>query len=128
MTKKPYIFVYQPNLGGGAALKRIKFDHIIQIIAIGDYCKVVISDKDQYVVHIPLKTILEFLPEEQFCRCHRSHIVNVDIIDRIQDDTIYTDISNIPVIEIPIGALYKKELLQKINYVHGTSNRKDLQA
>ena len=54
----------------------------------------------------------EKLPEEKFYRLHRSYLIALDHIDKVEEGTAF--IGKHP---IPIGEQYKKELLKKINLI-----------
>jgi len=89
----------------------INFDlkDVIWVEAYGDYVKLKTSSK-LHTVYSTLKAIEAKLPEKDFIRIHRSHIVRVDKITNIDHTNLEID-GNI----LPIGAKYKQLLLDRIN-------------
>lgn len=73
----------------GGCSKKILISDIHYIEADGDYCNIVCSSKLQvsikYNVHKTLKIIQELLPSN-FFRCHRSFIINTDLVEEILGD------------------------------------------
>ncbi len=103
---KEYIFVRS-----NAALSKIKINDITYLQALGDYVNIYTLD-NRYTVHITLKGMEEKLSEEKFYRLHRSYLIALDHIDKVEEGTAF--IGKHPV---PIGEQYKKELLKKINLI-----------
>ncbi len=103
---KEYMFVRSNSV-----LTKIKIKDITYIQALGDYVNIYTTDS-RYTVHITLKGIEEKLPEEKFYRLHRSYLIALDHIDKVEEGTAF--IGKHPV---PIGEQYKKELLKKINLI-----------
>ncbi len=102
--EQDYIFVRS-----NSALTKIKLDDIIYIQALGDYVKIFTQTKHN-LVHSTLKNIEEKLPANRFFRLHRSYLVSISQIDKVEESTAYIGKHN-----IPIGEQYKKELLNKLN-------------
>ena len=63
-----------------------------------------------------MKSILNQLPSEVFKRVHRSYIVNIKNIDRIEDNYIMMDTDK-GVKQIPIGKAYKEKFMKEINLI-----------
>ena len=103
---KEYMFVRSNSI-----LTKIKINDITYIQALGDYVNIYTLDS-RYTVHITLKGMEEKLPEEKFYRLHRSYLIALDHIDKVEEGTAF--IGKHPV---PIGEQYKKELLKKINLI-----------
>ena len=86
-------------------MHKIKFDDILYIEGMKDYLR----------LHLPtgrIMTLMSFLkiekvlPPEKFMRVHKSYIISLDKIERIERNTIL-----IADQKIPIGNKYKKEFL-----------------
>lgn len=103
---KEYIFVRS-----NAVLTKIKIIEITYIQALGDYVNIFTADK-RYTVHITLKGMEDNLPVEKFYRLHRSYLIALDHIDKVEEGTAF--IGKHP---IPIGEQFKKELLKKLNLI-----------
>lgn len=103
---KEYMFVRSNSI-----LTKIKVKDITYIQALGDYVNIYTLD-NRYTVHITLKGMEEKLPQDKFYRLHRSYLIALDHIDKVEEGTAF--IGKHPV---PIGEQYKKELLRKINLI-----------
>jgi two-component system, LytTR family, response regulator len=99
-----YIFVRSNSV-----LAKIKLNDILYVQAYGDYVKIFTKEK-QNLVHCTLKSIEEKLASGKFYRLHRSYIIAIDHIDKIEENDAYIGKQ-----AIPIGEQYKKELLAKLN-------------
>jgi len=80
---------------------------LIFVEAMGDYIKVQTVEK-RYIVHSTMKAFVAKLPDD-FQRVHKSFIVNLHHVDRLEDNQLYG--KNF---EIPVSRTYKKELKEKI--------------
>lgn len=92
-----------------SSLTKIKLDEILYIQALGDYIKIH-TEARHTLVHSTLKTIEEKLPRNKFFRLHRSYIVALDKIDKIEEYDVYLGKHT-----LPIGEQYKKDLIKKLN-------------
>ena len=66
-------------------LRFIKINSIVTISSAGDYSSILTSDTKK---GLTLKTLKEWetrLPEKHFCRIHRSHIINLNYLDRLEE-------------------------------------------
>ena len=52
-----------------------------------NYCRIVTRERD-YLLTMPMKTVEEQLPVETFQRVHRSHIINLNHLDAVDDRTV----------------------------------------
>jgi len=91
-------------------LVSIRLKDIFFLEAFENYTQLV-SENKKWIINGFLKDIEPKLPNE-FLRVHRSFIVNLDKIDRIEDNFIVILQNN-----IPIGRSYKSELSKKINII-----------
>jgi two-component system LytT family response regulator len=103
---KEYIFVRS-----NAVLAKIKIIDIIYIQALGDYVNIFTTDK-RHTVHITLRGMEETLPDDKFYRLHRSYLIALDHVDKVEEGTAF--IGKHPV---PIGEQFKKDLLKKLNLI-----------
>jgi two-component system, LytTR family, response regulator len=62
----------------------LKVSDIIVISAMGDYSQILSSDGQKSLVLKPLKHWEERLPAKHFTRIHRSTIINVDYVERVE--------------------------------------------
>ena len=90
-------------------LVKINLKDICYIEALGNYLTIHTAEK-KYTIHSTMKEIEDKLPVEDFIRVHRSYIVRIDKISRIQDNLI--DINKQL---ITVGASYKEALMRSLN-------------
>ncbi|MEO6903967.1 MAG: LytTR family DNA-binding domain-containing protein [Bacteroidia bacterium] len=93
-------------------LSKLKIENILYIQALGSYVTIHTIESKVHTIHLTLLAIEGNLPKEKFYRQHRSYLIALDKIDRIEQETAY--IGKIP---LPIGEQYKKLLLEKLNLV-----------
>jgi len=89
--------------------QKINIDNILYIEGAVDYVKIHLPDA-KYMVHSSLKKIIEILPQNEFIRIHRSYIVRLDKIDKI--NTYHISIGQT---ELPVSKANKEALLEKIS-------------
>jgi DNA-binding LytR/AlgR family response regulator len=99
-----YIFVRS-----NSALTKIGLNDILYIQALGDYVKIFTANKHN-LVHSTLKSMEEKLDPTKFFRLHRSYLVSINHIEKIEENEV-----RIGQHSIPIGEQYKKELLKRLN-------------
>lgn len=87
---------------------RIRISDIIWAEAMGDY-SVLYTDKDKFVLHCTLKTIEGKLPPQAYLRVHRSYIIKVDAIEKVEDNTIFSGVKS-----IPIGKSYREDVFRRL--------------
>ncbi len=95
-------------------LNKINFSDIYYIEAKKDYI-IIHTAETSYLTHCTMKEIMKHLPEKEFVRVHRSHIVRVDKIHTVKFPEIILD-GKVKV--IPMGTLYRTEMKKKLNVLH----------
>lgn len=88
---------------------RINFDDINYLEALADYVQIN-TDTERFTVLSTMKSITSRLPETKFLRVHRSFIVSLDKIDRLDDNMIMIGEKS-----IPVSRSYRESLLQHLN-------------
>lgn len=96
-----------------SALVRLKYEDILWVEALENYV-ILNSYSEKFTIHFTMKSIENQLPVNQFKRVHRSYIVNVRKINRIEDNSIYIK-NNDGLKGIPIGKAYKDRFMNDIN-------------
>jgi DNA-binding LytR/AlgR family response regulator len=99
-----FIFVRHKN-----RLQRVAINDIEYAEANADYVNIVTNDF-KYIVHSSMKNIEAKFPARKFVRVHRSFIANLDKAVTVEENTLYLGEKG-----IPIGRLYKEQLLQRLN-------------
>jgi DNA-binding LytR/AlgR family response regulator len=89
----------------------IKVSDILWVEALENYSIIVFNDQ-KVIANLLLKDIFEKLPKNHFSRVHRSYVIAIDKIKKLEDGYIY--ITNIP---IPLSKGHREELLQRIKIV-----------
>lgn len=90
---------------------RIELARIIMVEALADYV-VFYTDSKKHIVHYTMKGIEKKLPASYFARVHRSYIVNMSKIEGLEDNSILINGKL-----VPIGASYKDEFIEKLNFL-----------
>jgi DNA-binding LytR/AlgR family response regulator len=98
-----------------SALVRLKYDDILWVEAMENYV-VIHTYEQKFTIHFTMKSILLQLPSDQFKRVHRSYIVNVKSIDKIEDNYVIISSSKSQK-QIPIGKAYKEKFMKEINLI-----------
>ncbi|MCL6268029.1 LytR/AlgR family response regulator transcription factor [Flagellimonas myxillae] len=88
---------------------KIYLEQILHIDSDSDYTEVVTIEK-KYLSSEPLRYWLESLPNEVFIRTHKSHIVNIHQIEKLQGNLIYLENGS----KIPIGRAFKEDFLSRV--------------
>lgn len=89
-------------------LIKINMGEILYIEGLHKYVKIITKEK-KYTSLIGLTVIENELPKNQFYRCHRSFIINLDKINLIEGNQIKIDLFS-----IPISKNNKEELISKM--------------
>ncbi len=97
------------------ALVRLKYNDILWVEAMENYI-VINTYKQKFTIHFTMKSIMNQLPSEIFKRVHRSYIVNIKNIDRIEDNYIIMQVDK-GTKQIPIGKAYKEKFMKEINLI-----------
>ena len=66
--------------------------------------------EEQIITYNTLKHFSETLPQKDFIQIHKSYIVSIKHIDRIENDAVW-----IGETQLPIGNTYRKNFFEKIN-------------
>jgi DNA-binding LytR/AlgR family response regulator len=104
IEEKEFVFIRDNGI-----LKRLLIEDIHFLEAMGDYVKVFTQQKF-HAIHTTLKTVEEKLPPNKFLRVHRSYIVALNKIEKIEEGVIV--INNKPV---PVADAYRNTLNKRLN-------------
>lgn len=102
----PWIFIKDDGI-----LRKLDIDRIKFIEAMADYT-IIHTDKKRYTVYSTMHNLESKLPDKQFLRVHRSYILSLSRLETIEDTSAIIE-DHI----IPIGATYRKRLLQRLNLI-----------
>lgn len=91
----------------------VREDEILHIEGLRDYIRIC-TVRRNFMVLTNLKDILQCLSQPQFMRIHRSYIVNMDKLEKIQAGSVLIGQK-----EIPVGDTYRKAFLMRIQQTGG---------
>jgi DNA-binding LytR/AlgR family response regulator len=90
------------------SLVKITYSDINYVEGNGDYINIVTSST-RYTLHASLKYAMNVLPKSDFIQIHRSYIIRIGAINKVDDET-----AEVSGKSIPIGKNYKKDFFSKI--------------
>ena len=99
----PFFFVNTGN-----QKQRLFYEAIYYIEGDGNYVNYH-TEKRKIMVRSTIKKTLAVLPVDNFIQLHRSYIVALSWIDKIEDNHVFIGEK-----QIPIGATYRTDFLRKI--------------
>jgi DNA-binding LytR/AlgR family response regulator len=103
-TSKDYFFIKS-----GYQQIKVKYDEILYVEAAGNYM-CFFTPTSKILSRLTIKEVLELLPQTQFMRVHKSYIVALPHIQRIEHNHIFIRQS-----KIPIGANYIDDVSKMLN-------------
>lgn len=71
-------------------LVKVKFDDILYAEAFDNYCYIITSEK-KFLISTTLKKVEEKLHLHGFLRIHRSHLVNINHIDMVEENFMFIE-------------------------------------
>lgn len=94
-------------------LIKLQAKDVLYIEALKDYVNIVTLDK-KYMIHSTMKAINDKMPSRDYVRIHRSFIVRMEKIHKIDHSDLYMEGIDKA---FPIGGSYRNDLLRKINLI-----------
>ncbi len=92
----------------GVTNYKINFNDLLYVQAYGNFAKIY-TTKQTIVASMTMKHLEDELPDSLFTRVHKSYIVNIQKVSKIEGNVVYIEKTN-----IPVGAVYKMALDKKI--------------
>jgi two-component system, LytTR family, response regulator len=108
------------NPGVRGKVIQVHFNEILYIEGLKNYVIIYVNSGEKFITYLTMNEILTALPQTQFCRVHKSHIVNIYKIRAIEGNVIYL-LSNI---KVPVGVSYKESFSKVILASTVKSSRK----
>ena len=93
----------------GTELHKIFVNNIQYIEGAGNYITIICNDK-KIMTLITMSEILKMLPEKQFHRVHKSYIISMNYVEKIERHQLTVNKKN-----IPIGITYRKDFFENLN-------------
>jgi DNA-binding LytR/AlgR family response regulator len=106
-VQEPFTFFVKSDMKG--KLIRIIADEIIYISSEQNYVNIHLPG-EKIRAYLTMGELLEQLPEKQFCRTHRSFIVNIDRIRVMEPEILRLDDH----VVVDIGPKFKEQLLERL--------------
>ena len=100
-----FVFIRDSNI-----VRRLSLENILFAEAMGDYVKLYTPEKF-YAIHTTLKSVEERLPASRFMRVHRSYVVAINKIDKIEEGSVLV-VHGKPV---PVADAYRSALNKRMN-------------
>lgn len=101
-----YIFVKSDR-----TIVRIEFFTIIYIKSEDDYTRVYTEGKNHFLSYT-LKYWEDVLPAQAFCRIHKSYLVNMGFVEKIEGNRVFLAGEKEG---LPIGRSFKEELMRRVD-------------
>ncbi|HET9746932.1 MAG TPA: response regulator transcription factor [Chitinophagaceae bacterium] len=105
--KNPEAFVYMKV---DKSMQKVFVNEILYIESRRDYVKVFLTTGKSFLAKHSISSMINLLSEQSFLRVHRSFLVSVEKITGYNNDDI-----QLGSVEIPIGKLYKHQVMEAIN-------------
>lgn len=100
-------FVWQNKV-----LKSVSPEDVILLETVGNYTKIVLSNKSYYQVRSSLSAALKKLPPDMFIKTHRSYAASIHFIDDVARDHLIVSGE-----AIPIARQYYKPVINRLNII-----------
>jgi two-component system LytT family response regulator len=100
--EKEFVFIRDNGI-----LKRLLIEEIHFLEAMGDYVKIFTLNKF-HAIHTTLKNVEDILPSSKFLRVHRSYIVALNKIEKIEEGVIVINNKTVPVADAYRATLNKR--------------------
>jgi DNA-binding LytR/AlgR family response regulator len=98
-----YFFVKSNSI-----LEKIALREIVAVEALANYVLIHYADR-KIMTYLTLKQIRDHLPEASFIQVHKSYIVSIEKIQKVEHDSL-----TVGSMEIPIGGSFKESVTQRI--------------
>ena len=105
-VRRDFIFVRHNNI-----INKVKLNDVKWINAEGNYCFIHTAGR-KFVVKISLKRLAEKLSSIRFLRIHKSYVVQINSIEKVDTDRNFLLIDGM---QLPIGRVFKSTLLKKLD-------------
>lgn len=107
-THNSFLFVRKQH-----TLHRVKFTNICYIQAEGNYCYIKLLDGKKYASKISLRQLLAKLPESLFIRIHKSFVLNLTYLEKIdtKERQVYVSDEVLPIGRTFIAGLTERMLI-----------------
>ena len=105
--KNPVAFVYMKV---DKSMQKVFVNEILYVESRRDYVKIFLATGKSFLAKQSISSTINLLSEQSFLRVHRSFLVSVNKITGYNNNDI-----QLGSIEIPIGKLYKQQVMEAVN-------------
>lgn len=92
---------------------KLNFGEIMSVEAEQNYVSIKATTKE-ILVHLPMKKVLEMLPERAVCRIHRSFAVGLRFISKIEKDVVSVEADGVHM-DLPLSRSFGQNLRKALN-------------
>lgn len=93
-----------------AGTERVRFADLLYVEGYGNFVKCHLASRRTLLTAETMKSLESQLPAAQFLRAHKSYLVNVAGIERLQGNVLF-----IGGHELPVGSTYRQEVLRRLH-------------
>ncbi len=104
-SENDYMFV---KTDGKNKYERVQFDDVLFFQGLKNYVAIQLHN-EQIITYSTLKRLKESLPGNDFIQIHKSYIISIKQIDRIENDAVWIQNK-----QVPIGNTYRKAFFERI--------------
>ncbi len=104
-TENNYFFL---KTDGKNKFSKVFLDEILFIEGLKNYVSVYLKN-ERIITYNTLKSLISSLPDDNFIQIHKSYIISIKAIDKIENDSLWIQKK-----ELPIGNTYRKSFFEKI--------------
>lgn len=105
-SNEDYLFI---KTDGKHNFNKVFIQDIKYIEGLKNYVSIQLKD-EQIITYSTLKHLAERLPSSQFIQIHKSYIINLAHIDKIENDAVWINTT-----QLPIGNTFRKSFFEAIN-------------
>jgi len=105
----------------GKKFSRVHLSEIIYTEAVKKYVKIV-TQKKSYLILGSMSSVEKVLPEDKFCRIHRSYIISLNHITEFDNEVVYIGDKI-----FPMGIQYRENFYDRIIILSGDA-KADIEA
>lgn len=101
-----YLFI---KTDGKHNFNKVFINEVIYIEGLKNYVSIQL-EKEQIITYSTLKHLVERLPNSEFIQIHKSYIIALSHLDKIENDAVWIHSK-----QLPIGNTYRKSFFEAIN-------------
>lgn len=88
---------------------KVRFSDLLYVEGLGDYIQLHMSGQ-KIVTNLSMKKIMGMLPDNQFCRIHKSYIISLDKMELVEGNSVIVNKKR-----LPVGNSYRQRFMEYIS-------------